>query len=56
MGRRAGRVAPWDEAQLHGGCFDQHAMLSFLEDALKKGELRDREGGSRCASARSSTK
>jgi hypothetical protein len=33
-------VKSWDEAQLRGGRFDQHAMLSFLEDALKKGKAQ----------------
>jgi hypothetical protein len=33
-------VKGWDEAYLRGGRFDQHAMLSFLEDALKKGKAQ----------------
>jgi hypothetical protein len=30
----------WDEAYLRGGRFDQHPMLSFVEDALKKGKAQ----------------
>jgi hypothetical protein len=30
----------WDEAYLRGGRFDQDKMLSFLEDALKKGKAQ----------------
>jgi len=33
-------VKGWDEAHLRGGRFDQHAMLAFLEDALKKGKAQ----------------
>jgi hypothetical protein len=33
-------VKGWNEAYLRGGRFDQQAMLSFLEDALKKGKAQ----------------
>jgi hypothetical protein len=33
-------VKAWDEAYLREGRFDQYAMLSFLEDGLKKGRAQ----------------
>ncbi len=33
-------VKGWGEAYLRGGGFDQLAMLSFLENALKKGKAK----------------
>jgi hypothetical protein len=33
-------VKGWDEAYLRGGRFDQQGMLSFFEDALKKGKAQ----------------
>jgi hypothetical protein len=33
-------VKGWGEAHLRGGGFDQHAMLPFIEDALKKGKAQ----------------
>ncbi len=33
-------VRGWDEAYLRGGRFDQHAMLAFLEAALKRGKAK----------------
>jgi len=33
-------VKSWGDAYLLGGRFDQQAMLSFLEDALKKGKAQ----------------
>lgn len=31
------KLCDWHEAHLHGGRFDQHRMLAFLEEALKDG-------------------